>query len=176
MILPDGKVVGDSDDLPEKMDNHADRPEVADALAGRTGSSQRYSYTLKETRMYVAVPLKASTNALPSPDQPLVGARRGTQRVPGGEGGDKATNALTLSLSQRERGQTGKIIGVLRISISMSVVDRAVSAIQFRIAIGGFAIAILMALVSLWISRRITRPLEHLRIRRETLCPRQPDA
>ncbi len=118
LILPDGKVVGDSDELPQKMDNHADRPEVINALAGRTGSSERYSYTLKESRMYVAVSLK----------------------------------------------HDGKIIGVLRTSISMSVVDQAVAAIQLRIAMGGFMVAILMAAISLWISRRITRPLEHLRI------------
>ena len=46
----------------------------------------------------------------------------------------------------------------------MSVVDQAVVAIQLRIAMGGIMIAILMAAISLWISRRITRPLEHLRI------------
>ena len=118
VILPDGKVAGDSDESPQKMDNHADRPEVIEALAGRTGSSERYSYTLKESRMYVAVPLK----------------------------------------------QDDKIIGVLRTSVSMSVVDQAVAAIQLRIAMGGIMIAILMAAISLWISRRITRPLEHLRI------------
>ena len=60
--------------------------------------------------------------------------------------------------------QDDKIIGVLRTSVSMSVVDQAVSAIQLRIAMGGFMIAVLMAAISLWISRRITRPLEHLRI------------
>ncbi|MGD0383163.1 MAG: ATP-binding protein [Thermoguttaceae bacterium] len=118
VILPDGKVAGDSDELPQKMDNHADRPEVIDALAKREGTSQRYSYTLKESRMYVAVPLK----------------------------------------------QDDKIIGVLRTSISMSVVDQAVAAIQLRIAMGGVMIAILMAAISLWVARRITRPLEHLRI------------
>jgi two-component system phosphate regulon sensor histidine kinase PhoR len=118
VILPDGKVAGDSDESPQKMDNHADRLEVIEAMAGHTGSSERYSYTLKESRMYVAVPLK----------------------------------------------QGEKTIGVLRTSVSMSVVDRAVAAIQMRIAMGGIMTAIVMAGISLWISRRITRPLEHLRI------------
>ena len=77
VILPDGKVAGDSDESPQKMDNHAYRPEVVDALAGRTGSYERYSYTLKESRMYVAVPLTASPDELHSPDQPSVGARKG---------------------------------------------------------------------------------------------------
>jgi two-component system, OmpR family, phosphate regulon sensor histidine kinase PhoR len=118
VILPDGRVAGDSDESPQKMDNHADRTEVSEALAGGTGTSQRYSDTLKESRKYVAVPIQ----------------------------------------------QGGKIIGVLRTSVSMNVVDRAVAAIQLRIAMGGCLAAIITAAISLWISRRITRPLEHLRI------------
>ena len=56
VILPDGRVVGDSDEQPAAMDNHADRPEIAQALAGKTGSSTRFSATLDHLRMYVAVP------------------------------------------------------------------------------------------------------------------------
>ncbi len=58
LILPSGKVIGDSDEEPSKMDNHADRPEVIEALKGEIGSSIRYSFTLREDMMYVAVPLR----------------------------------------------------------------------------------------------------------------------
>jgi two-component system phosphate regulon sensor histidine kinase PhoR len=58
VILPDGRVIGDSDSDPTAMDNHADRPEFISALAGRTGSSVRYSDTLQERFLYVAVPVK----------------------------------------------------------------------------------------------------------------------
>ena len=58
VILPDGRVVGDTREDPAAMDNHADRPEVSAALAGRTGASQRYSATLGHRRMYVALPLR----------------------------------------------------------------------------------------------------------------------
>jgi two-component system, OmpR family, phosphate regulon sensor histidine kinase PhoR len=57
LILPDGTVIGDSEEDPTRMDNHADRPEVKDALAGQTGSSVRYSQTVKANLMYVALPV-----------------------------------------------------------------------------------------------------------------------
>ena len=57
LITPQGKVVSDSREEPQSMDNHADRPEVIDALAGKTGISQRYSFTLKEEFIYAAVPV-----------------------------------------------------------------------------------------------------------------------
>ncbi len=59
VILPDGKVVGDSRETPRFMDNHADRAEVAGALAGSVTRSVRFSGTLHQKMMYVAVPLLA---------------------------------------------------------------------------------------------------------------------
>jgi len=47
LILPDGKVVGDSVEDPATMDNHVNRPEVRIAISGEIGSSQRYSRTLE---------------------------------------------------------------------------------------------------------------------------------
>jgi two-component system, OmpR family, phosphate regulon sensor histidine kinase PhoR len=57
IIAPDGTVLGDSDEDPSTMENHAQRPEVKDALASGIGESTRYSLTLKEQMMYVAVPV-----------------------------------------------------------------------------------------------------------------------
>ena len=57
-ILPSGQVVGDSDEPWAQMDNHATRPEIAEALQGRTGASTRYSKTLQRNMMYVAVPVE----------------------------------------------------------------------------------------------------------------------
>ena len=39
VILPSGKVVGDSDEDPATMDNHADRPEFIGAIKGNYGTS-----------------------------------------------------------------------------------------------------------------------------------------
>jgi two-component system phosphate regulon sensor histidine kinase PhoR len=58
LILPDGEVVGDSDEDPRMMENHAGRPEVKEALAGQTGISTRYSETLQKEMMYLAIPVK----------------------------------------------------------------------------------------------------------------------
>ena len=57
VILPDGRVVGDSREKPAVMDNHRDRPEIVAALARQTGTSTRFSATLDHLRMYVAVPV-----------------------------------------------------------------------------------------------------------------------
>ncbi len=58
VILPSGKVVGDTEENPAVMDNHADRPEIKAALVGGSGRSVRYSHTLGIDMMYVAVPLR----------------------------------------------------------------------------------------------------------------------
>ncbi|MDI6854068.1 MAG: ATP-binding protein [Deltaproteobacteria bacterium] len=58
LILPDGQVAGDSEEDPARMENHGDRPEFQDALKGRVGVSTRFSFTLRQDMMYVAVPVK----------------------------------------------------------------------------------------------------------------------
>jgi two-component system phosphate regulon sensor histidine kinase PhoR len=58
LILPTGEVVGDSEEDPRAMENHAGRPEVKEALAGQTGISTRYSETLQKEMMYLALPVK----------------------------------------------------------------------------------------------------------------------
>ena len=59
VVLPDGKVIGDSDENPSDMDNHADRPEFLKAVSGQAASALRYSRTLDKRMMYVALPLKS---------------------------------------------------------------------------------------------------------------------
>jgi two-component system phosphate regulon sensor histidine kinase PhoR len=58
VILPSGQVIGDSRETPQMMDNHAGRPEIASALKGEVGVSRRYSNTLRQKMMYVAIPLE----------------------------------------------------------------------------------------------------------------------
>lgn len=57
IIAPNGKVLGDSEKNPDSMENHANRQEIVAALGGATGVSDRYSYTLEQELMYVAVPV-----------------------------------------------------------------------------------------------------------------------
>ena len=57
VILPDGTVVADSEHNPSLMENHRNRPEVVQALSGKTGSAMRYSTTVKEKMLYVGIPI-----------------------------------------------------------------------------------------------------------------------
>ncbi len=52
-----GIVLNDTDRDSSTMENHSDRPEIKQALAGRTGNSKRYSNTLKTHLLYIAQPL-----------------------------------------------------------------------------------------------------------------------
>jgi len=117
MVLPTGEVVGDSEESPAKMDNHADRPEIIDAMAGYSRPAVRFSHTLGEDMMYVAIPVE----------------------------------------------RDGKILGILRTAIPVTSIDLALGVIRLRITIGGLVVALLVAGVSLLMSRRISRPLEQLR-------------
>ncbi|SDN20914.1 two-component system, OmpR family, phosphate regulon sensor histidine kinase PhoR [Paenibacillus sp. yr247] len=57
-VRADGKVLGDSDQNPEQMDNHMNRPEIAAAAVNGVGYSTRYSDTLMENMLYAAIPVK----------------------------------------------------------------------------------------------------------------------
>ncbi|HAM51303.1 MAG TPA: hypothetical protein DCP92_11675 [Nitrospiraceae bacterium] len=54
IIAPDGKVIGDSDTASSHMDNHANRTEIEQSMLFETGSSIRYSDTLKYDFLYTA--------------------------------------------------------------------------------------------------------------------------
>jgi two-component system phosphate regulon sensor histidine kinase PhoR len=57
VLAPDGSVLGDSESSPERMEDHSTRPEVKAAMAGSTGTSVRYSFTINRDMVYVAVPI-----------------------------------------------------------------------------------------------------------------------
>jgi two-component system phosphate regulon sensor histidine kinase PhoR len=117
VILPSGKVIGDSLKDPENMDNHRDRPEVLMAMRGRCGKSTRFSLTLNQTMMYVAVPLHGEE----------------------------------------------KLLALVRAAIPIDGIDVALRRFQVRIATGGLVIAVFGALLSLIVSRRITRSIREIR-------------
>ena len=60
LIAHDGTVLADSQVDPATLDNHANRPEVSQALAGHEGRARRESATLKQEEVYVAAPLPES--------------------------------------------------------------------------------------------------------------------
>ena len=64
IIANDGVVLGDSEHDLLTMENHATRPEVMDALATGFGESTRYSSTLQQRMMYIAVPIGSQGQAV----------------------------------------------------------------------------------------------------------------
>ena len=58
VIAPDGDVLADSNEDPQRMEKYGKRPEITWALSGRTGSSLRFSQTLRQEMLYVAIPLQ----------------------------------------------------------------------------------------------------------------------
>lgn len=117
IILTDGKVLGDSKEDPRRMDNHADRPEVAAALQGKVGMATRYSQTLQQRMMYVAVPVF----------------------------------------------EDEQILGCVRTALPVITLTRSFESALYPIIYSGLAIALITTLISLWLSRRISRPLEEMR-------------
>ena len=53
IIKNSGKVLADSKENPVQMENHANRPEIIEALKGDSGSSVRYSATLKKNMLFL---------------------------------------------------------------------------------------------------------------------------
>ena len=58
IIDPKGKVYADSDKNPALMENHKNRIEITEAIKYGSGTSLRYSESVKEEMLYVAVPIK----------------------------------------------------------------------------------------------------------------------
>jgi two-component system phosphate regulon sensor histidine kinase PhoR len=58
VILESGKVICDSAEKPEILENHRDRPEFLRAMEGATGQSSRWSSTMGRTLLYLAIPLR----------------------------------------------------------------------------------------------------------------------
>ncbi len=112
-----GKVLCDSHENPQHMDNHRERPEIAEALKGRNGDAIRFSQTLKADLMYVALPIR----------------------------------------------NEGRVAAVIRAAIPLSVIDKATRTIYTNIAFSAFIVIILASAISLFIARRISRPLYEMR-------------
>ncbi|WP_271003059.1 two-component system histidine kinase PnpS [Listeria seeligeri] len=118
VIDSQGDVVADTKKDPENLDNHMNRPEVADILekGENVGISIRESDSLGYSMLYVAVPVK----------------------------------------------HQNKTDGVLRISISLESVDTAVAKLWGNLAlIFGIAL-IIIAGISVFIARRITKPVREI--------------
>ena len=64
IVAPDGRVMADSEEDRKLMENHSFRPEISDALQGKTGKAIRFSSTLSKDTLYVAVPIEKGGNII----------------------------------------------------------------------------------------------------------------
>jgi two-component system phosphate regulon sensor histidine kinase PhoR len=58
IIEASGKVLAESEKDPATLENHLDRPEIKQAFEGKVGQSIRYSTTLSQDLLYIAMPVK----------------------------------------------------------------------------------------------------------------------
>jgi len=58
LIDPSGRVIADSEADAMKMENHLNRPEIEQARTGGQGKATRFSVTLQENMLYVALAMK----------------------------------------------------------------------------------------------------------------------
>lgn len=118
VILPDGTVVGDSEEEPAKMDNHGNRPEVQQALqTGQNAQIERFSHTLNKQMLYVAIPLTSQD----------------------------------------------KQIAVVRASMALTSISKAFFAVQRNMGLAGLLVLGMTSVVSWFVSRRITAPLNSMK-------------
>ncbi len=81
VIRTDGQVLADSERDPTTMENHLDRPEVQQALAGEVGTSSRVSATLGISFRYVALPPQGDRIVRVALPLTRVSHRRDTVRI-----------------------------------------------------------------------------------------------
>ncbi|WP_320041678.1 ATP-binding protein [uncultured Desulfobacter sp.] len=117
VILHSGEVIGDSLAKVDTMENHRERPEIKTAFSGEKGMAVRYSPTLDQKMMYIALPIDQNSS------DPLV----------------------------------------VRTAISISHIDAKVESMRNSIALVLLLTTVIAALASLYVSRRITRPVELMR-------------
>ena len=60
VLLENGRVIGDSDENPAVMENHRNRPEVRAAVEGTPKALERYSSTVRQRLLYMAVPVNVN--------------------------------------------------------------------------------------------------------------------
>ncbi len=119
-----GEVLAESDSDPVQMENHARRPEFLAAVQGRPGQAVRYSETLRQDMMYVAVP---------------------------------AT-------------EDGRLTTVIRTAVPLTSVNNALASLYGSILISATVVAVLAAVIGLYVSRRISGQMREIKVGAERMA------
>ncbi len=121
LINPEGVVISDSLKDPASMDNHKNRPEFLQAFQQGSGSSTRFSQTLGEQMLYVAI-----------------------------------------TLSKEQEQEKGELDGLLRVSVSVAKLKNTLAKVKRDVAVGMMVVVLVAVLVTIFVSRRISGPLEEM--------------
>jgi two-component system phosphate regulon sensor histidine kinase PhoR len=132
VILPGGEVVADSRigsaDL-GALENHANRPEVQEALAGRAGISHRRSISTKEEHRYAAVPILSGGNivgvARTSLSGDILNRRLSRVRVITWGTGFAAFLLMLLGTAIRARAVSGPLEEIRKAALEFSAGNRS---------------------------------------------------
>lgn len=146
IILPSGKVAGDSIGNIKTMENHKHRYEIALALKNKQGVSIRKSGTFGENMMYIALPVVRND---------ILGNNNKTAN------GELITQN---SLHQENHvSQESDVLWIIRVAISIASIENQTKSIQKNIFVALLITIIAAAGASLIATRRITRPIEEMR-------------
>ena len=126
VIKKGGKVLADSNEDSDIMESHHNREEIVEAMRGELGSSIRFSRTLGQSMLYVAVPLFAE---------------------------QKSTSAF----------REGEIGGVLRMSVPVASIERAIWRVSLRLFLGIAVLTLFAVVASMLVSRNISKPIETIK-------------
>lgn len=121
-----GRVLADSNENPDIMDNHRERPEILTAFTGKRGRAVRYSNTLGQSMLYIALPLYEGNTP------------------------------------QGYKSETDNITSVIRMSVPITSLYNTLQGLLFQVIVGCVVISLGGALITLFISRNISRPLEEM--------------
>ncbi|WP_126425543.1 two-component system histidine kinase PnpS [Brevibacillus marinus] len=110
VIDQSGNVLVDTNTDPDRMENHADRPEFREALRGNPQVSRRHSETLDYDMLYVAVPVVSGGE--------VIGAVRSAMSM---EGVSKAIHQMWYSLG------TGLLITLIIGSLVSARISRGIT-------------------------------------------------
>lgn len=160
IVDKNGVVLGDSEENPQQMENHKDRSEIKDALSGKVGIVVRYSDTLKQDMMYVAIPVLENSAVKvrsfeSTLDRPEVMSRQSSSV-------SEAIPVCTEVVSPGKPGASAAVIGVVRFALPIVSLKTNVHYI-YKVILLGSLIGIFFALIlSILIGNSFVKPIRQM--------------
>jgi len=141
IVMTDGRVLADSEQDSETMENHLSRPEIQQALTRGAGTATRFSQTMGYDMLYNAVSFHGG---IPPFHPPY-------------EGGQREVGRVSIPDAGKE-----EIVGVVRLAIPVSTIDASVVNLRYTVVVGSLVAAILAIILAFLIAGRTTHPVRQL--------------